>query len=107
MSTDPTRHRGMHPGDGSLFAPERLPILRQAVNELSWLLSRRYAPGAALKLVGDRHLLTARQRLALARSACADAARDRRARNRLPLPAVRTREAIIDGFNILVTLEAA
>ena len=57
---DTRQHRGAHPEDGRLFAPEMLPRLRAAVSELSWLLSRGYPARAALKLVGDRHRLKRR-----------------------------------------------
>jgi hypothetical protein len=39
-----------------------IPILCQAVEELSWLLTRGYPPTSTLKLVGDRYALTERQR---------------------------------------------
>src|SRR5256885_8530001 len=44
----------------------------------SWLLSRGYQPKSALKLVGDRHSLRERQRLAVGRAACSDESRERR-----------------------------
>ena len=47
-----------------MFAPERIDALRTAVSELSWLLGRGYQSKSALKLVGDRHNLRERQRLA-------------------------------------------
>ncbi len=69
---DKRRHRGPHPEDARLFAENQLSSLRQAVGELAWLLTRRYARDSSLKLVGDRHNLTARQRMAVMRSACSD-----------------------------------
>jgi hypothetical protein len=50
---DRRTHRGPHPEDERLFAADGLPILRQAVADLCWLLSRGYAPESSLKLVGD------------------------------------------------------
>jgi len=107
MSPDHRRHRGAHPEDAALFAPHQLPALRLAVSELSWLLQRGYAWRSALKLVGDRHRLTERQRLAVARAACSDEQRRLRAATRLPGPALTGREVSIDGFNLIITLEAA
>ncbi|WP_395741955.1 DUF434 domain-containing protein [Prosthecobacter sp.] len=101
------RHRGKHPADSDLFGPAAAPALRQAVADLSWLLTRGYARNSALKLVGDRHELRERQRLATARAACSDTAREARARHHLPAEALRGRNVWIDGFNLLVTLEAA
>ncbi|HEY8459904.1 MAG TPA: DUF434 domain-containing protein [Blastocatellia bacterium] len=101
------RHRGAHPGDRKLFEPKNHEILRQAVRDLSWLLSRGYAARASLKLVGDRFELKERQRLAVARAACADQQKASRARTLLPLESINGQELLIDGFNIIVTTEAA
>src|SRR5688500_3971235 len=65
--SDSRKHRGPHPEDGRLFATDQLPALREATRDLSWLLSRDYASPSALKLVGDRYQLEARQRIAAAR----------------------------------------
>jgi hypothetical protein len=97
----------MHPEDARLFAPEQWPALRSAVAELSWLLSRGYAEPSALKLVGDRHRLDARQRMAVMRSACTDEALARRASTRVDVGDVRGQAIDIDGYNVLTTVEAA
>src|SRR5690606_7980025 len=104
---DRRRHRGPNPQDAELFAPERLPVLRSAVADLSRLLSRGYPSGAALKLVGDRHALRERQRLAVRRAACSDAARADRARRRVCAEDLAGRPVDVDGFNVLTTVEAA
>jgi hypothetical protein len=79
--------------------------LELAVHDLSWLLTRGYSRDAALVLVGDRYRLTARQRLALGRCACSDQARARRARHRTDTVAGQV--VWVDGFNLVLTLEAA
>jgi hypothetical protein len=107
MSLDNRGHRGAHPADEKLFAGACVPILCQAVRDLSWLLSRGYAVGASLKLVGDRYSLKARQRLAISRAACSDRQREARQRNRLSLAAIKGRSLMIDGFNLIITVEAA
>ena len=104
---DSRQHRGAHPADTRLFAASTLPTLRTAVFELSWLLNRGYSETAALKLVGDRHRLQKRQRLALARAACSDRAARARAEKCLPLKDIRDEELVIDGFNLLISIEAA
>ena len=101
------RHRGTHPGDEELFAPAALPALRLATTDMSWLLSHGYAQTSSLKLVGDRHELTARQRLAVGRAACSDASRGRRGQKQVTAEELAGRDLAIDGFNLLVTLEAA
>ncbi len=104
---DSRRHRGPHPGDQAAFAPTALLPLRAAVAEFSWLLSRGYSAPSAVKLVGDRHSLTARQRTAVQRSACTDEAQERR-RARLVAPEVLAEaDLLLDGWNVLTTVEAA
>lgn len=101
------RHRGAHPADRELFGPEAVPALRLATADLSWLLGHGYARTSALKLVGDRHELRERQRLAVGRAACGDKAREGRQRSRLDADQMRGRTVMVDGFNLLVSLEAA
>jgi hypothetical protein len=100
-------HRGAHPADHRLFAPKSQESLRAAVYDLSWLLSRDYAPSASLKLVGDHYSLRERQRLAVARAACSDQQMAFREQISLPLESIKNRDLLIDGFNILITVEAA
>ncbi len=103
----PARHRGRHPGDEVLFSPARVDDLRAATSDLSWLLERKYSPVAALKLVGDRLTLRERQRKAVLRAACAATAeRDRRER-RVGFAELSGCELAIDGFNVIVAVEAA
>ncbi len=104
---DKRHHRGLAPEDAAAFAPGMLPRLRAAVADLSWLLTRGYAEDSSLKLVGDRHDLTARQRLAVRRCAAADAACEDRRRRELASDALRGRTLFLDGFNVLLTLESA
>ena len=104
---DIRKHRGAHPNDRRLFAGDQLPALRQAVSELSWLLTRNYSIKGALKLVGDRHALTERQRLAVSRAACSDQSKERRHVTRIDVETLRGRDLIIDGFNLIITIEAA
>jgi hypothetical protein len=107
MSPDLRKHRGAHPQDRKLFAAEQLPVLRTAVGELSWLWTRAYSVKGALKLVGDRYTLTDRQRLALSRAACSDQSKERRAQTLISTDDVAGRDLIVDGFNLIITMEAA
>jgi hypothetical protein len=107
LSPDRRRHRGAHPEDARLFAPERSGALRTAVSELSWLLGRGYQSKSALKLVGDRHNLRERQRLAVARAACSDESRAGRLAREADVSEVEGADLIVDGFNLVITLEAA
>jgi hypothetical protein len=107
MSPDSRHHRGAHPADKSLFASEQLPKLQMAVFELSWLLSHAYPIGASLKLAGDRHGLAERQRLAISRAACSDESRKRRESHHFEVKDLKGTEVIVDGFNLIITIEAA
>ncbi|MHC4513928.1 MAG: DUF434 domain-containing protein [Planctomycetota bacterium] len=104
---DLRKHRGPHPEDASLFAPDALLELAAATAELSWLLSRGYADKATLKLVGDRHGLNKRQRVAAWRCACSDQQLADRAGRRLAPAALGGQTVHIDGFNVITTIEAA
>jgi hypothetical protein len=104
---DKREHRGPHPSDAVLFAPDRLASLRKALADFSLLLSKGYADKSALKLVGDRFALTQRQRLAIMRSACSDAQRQSRLSRRVEIDDLGGRPLAIDGYNLLITIEAA
>src|SRR5688572_20917726 len=104
---DKRTHRGAHPEDAELFAPRHHGALRAAVADLSWLLSRAYATPSAVKVVGDRYGLSARQRTAVMRCACPDAALANRRSREVPLADLRGRELLVDGYNVLTTVEVA
>jgi hypothetical protein len=104
---DVRHHRGAHPADAELFAPSTHEGLRTAAGDLSWLLSRGYASTSAVKVVGDRYALNARQRTAVMRCACGDAARASRLARQLSPGALAGRTALLDGYNVLITVEAA
>jgi hypothetical protein len=89
-----------------MFAPDQVPAMRQATEELCWLLSRGYVETSALKLVGDRHGLRARQRQAVSRSACTDEQRGFRRARRTEVHRLRAQAMSIDAFNVLISLEA-
>jgi hypothetical protein len=104
---DSRSHRGADPHDDQAFGADSLPALRAAVSDLSWLLGNGYAIVSALKLVGDRWNLTARQRQAVMRSACSDVARSGRVACEVAASEASGRALVIDGFNVLTTIEAA
>jgi hypothetical protein len=103
---DSRNHRGAHPEDTRDFAPDALPALQTAAAELSFLLARAYAPEAALKLVGDHHQLRARQRKAVLRASCPEAAATLRAAQRVQPENLTGQVVALDGFNCLISVEA-
>ena len=104
---DKRKHRGPHPDDARLFAPKNTGVLRHAVADYSMLLSRGYPPKSSLKLVGDHFALTERQRLAIMRSACSDDQLAGRLAKRLDVGELKGRPIVIDGYNLLITIESA
>ena len=100
-------HRGPDPRDSEAFDAACLPALRAAAADYSWLLSRDYATVSALKLVGDRYRLTERQRVAVRRSACSDQDCAKRLERRSDETSLGGCELVVDGFNVLLTVEVA
>ena len=101
------RHRGANPQDIKCFASEQLEKLRTAVDELSWLLNRGYAMHASSELVGDHYQLTSRQRMAIMRIVCKDEQIIKRQAKCLPVSDLKNQTVVIDGFNLLITIETA
>jgi hypothetical protein len=104
---DKRTHRGPHPADAKLFAPAAIANLKLALADFSMLLTKGYAEKSALKLVGDRFSLTERQRRAIMRSACSDQQLTSRKQRQVELTDLGGRPIVIDGYNVLITVEAA
>lgn len=99
-----TVRRGYEPKDAAEFGPKSLDKLNAAVQELRFLLNRGYDVKSASTFIGNHHLLSERQRLALARITSTDAAlAERRRKELLQAP----EELVLDGFNTMITLEVA
>jgi hypothetical protein len=81
--------------------------LRDAARDLCWLLDHGYASHSATELVGNRHNLTSRQRMAVSRCASSVEAAQHRQQLQLPPAAIRGRELWLDGYNVLTVLESA
>jgi len=104
---DKRSHRGPHPADEKLFAPEATSDLRSALADYSLLLTKGYAEKSALKLVCDKFSLTERQRLAVMRSACSDRQLASRSEHRIEAKNLAGQSVAVDGYNVLITVEAA
>lgn len=104
---DKRKHRGQHPADAKLFGSPMIPILKQAIEDLSWLMSQGYPEKASLKLVGDRFRLKERQREAIIRCACTAEAKKKRQKNKIVAKQLQHQPLAIDGFNLLITIESA
>lgn len=104
---DRRRNRGAHPRDAECFATTELPRLRQAADDLCWLLSRGYPGKTAVGLVGDRYELRDRQRMAIQRATVGEPTRARRARREVAPAELADRSLAVDGYNVLLTVETA
>jgi hypothetical protein len=104
---DKRTHRGPHPDDAKLFAPAAIANLKLALADFSLLLTKGYAGKSTLKLVGDKFSLTERQRLAIMRSACSDQQLVSRRSREVKLADLGGQAIVIDGYNVLITIEAA
>jgi hypothetical protein len=104
---DARSHRGAHSEDAELFSKAAVPNLCHAVDDLRWLFDRGYALISAVKLVGDRYALTARQRTAVTRATCISSAQQARRAKELSVADLTGHTVWIDGYNLLTTIEAA
>jgi len=75
------KHRGHHANDPKFFSDKWIPTLNHAVDDLAFLLTRGYSGQSSLKLVGDRYMLSKRQRKALWRATCSDQSLQHRSRS--------------------------
>jgi hypothetical protein len=105
--SDQRTHRGPHPADLDAFSSRTQPRLAEAIDDLSWLLTRGYAANAATKLVGDRLALIDRQRICLQRCACSDQALASRKSREMAPAEVGRGPLWVDGLNVLTTIESA
>lgn len=100
-------HRGPAAKDNKLFGSSQLAALRAATHDLCWLLDHGYAVRSAAELVGNRHKLLSRQRMAVNRCACSFESMKRRHQRQLPVTQLRGKELWLDGYNVLTLLESA
>jgi len=107
MNTHEQRHRGVHLDEKALFSGEQLLRLHDAVYEFCWLLDRGYARHSVIQLVGDHYQFVKRQRLAISRAACSTSNRELRTTSCLQIEQIKGRQLVIDGFNLIITIETA
>ena len=96
--------RGYVPKDTIEFGPKAIEKLSAAAQELAFLMERGYDTKSASTFVGNHHLLSERQRLALARIvSTSGAVQTRKQKELLQAPD----SLVLDGFNTIITLEVA
>ena len=84
-----------------------LKSLSLAAGELRFLLERGYPRGRSLRLVGDRHALTASEREVLRRGVVSPQATARRRAKLRGIEDLAGQPVGLDGHNVLITLESA
>ena len=96
--------RGYVPKDSVEFGAKAAEKLNAAAQELVFLMDRGYDTKSASTFVGNHHLLSERQRMALARIVSTASAVQRRKRKEL----IQAPDyLVLDGFNTIITLEVA
>jgi len=101
------KHRGHHANDPKFFSDKWIPTLNHAVDDLAFLLTRGYSGQSSLKLVGDRYMLSKRQRKALWRATCSDQSLQHRITHRVSHTDISGQNLAIDGYNQLITIESS
>jgi len=80
--------------------------LQKASEDFRYLLNRAYPRKAALELVGNRYQLTSDQRHLLHRGVFSDVDATSREKKKISPNQIRGCDLVIDGYNILITIEA-
>ena len=88
--------------DSVLKAP-----LHEAAIDFRYLLNRAYPRKISLELVGNRYQLTSDERHLLHRGVFSHDDARKRLRKRVPLQKISGQELAIDGYNVVITIEAA
>jgi hypothetical protein len=80
--------------------------LQKAAGDFRHLLNRGYPRKAALELVGNRYGLISDQRQLLHRGVFSDADSESRQKKKFPVKWIRNKDLVIDGYNVIITIEA-
>lgn len=80
--------------------------LQKAAEDFRYLLNRGYPRKATLELVGNRYALSSDQRHLLHRGVFSDRDAQSRKKKRVSMKALRNKDLAIDGYNVIITLEA-
>jgi hypothetical protein len=98
--------RGFVPSDKIEFNDKNIIRLKQAQEDICFLLNRGYGIDKVIEFVGNHFLLSARQRLSLKRGLSSYEDVKRREEHRL-VGGYEDSTIHIDGLNIIITLEVA
>jgi hypothetical protein len=103
-----TRSRGKEGSDDRLFGdPKMQAKMREAIKDVSYLLSRGFSEKSSVALVGNRYKLNNRQQRAVQGMSEATHKLKKRATSCLLPNQLAAKEVMLDGFNVLIMLESA
>lgn len=105
--TEKITRRGYDPEDDKWFSIEAAIKLSKAMEDFQYLLDRGYKSQPAIDFIGNHYLLSSRQRTAIQRSAAAQVQYEKRKASMLPLECAKEGPVIVDGFNLIISLEVA
>lgn len=80
--------------------------MSRAAEEARYLLDRGYPKDSAVRFVSNHHGLPEEQRYVLARAVLSSRSAGERKAKAVPVQALRGRYVIIDGYNVLITVES-
>lgn len=101
------KNRGKEGKDDKLFGQAFMQRkIKEAVNDMSFLLERGYGESSSCELVGNRYKLSKRQQQAIKGMAAGNTAVKNREEKLLSKENLKNKEIIIDGFNQVILLES-
>lgn len=101
------RNRGKESDDDKIFSNKWLPVLKEAVIDMSYLLTRGFGERSSLQIVGNRYKLNSRQRKAVFRISVSQEDVILRKNKSCIVKDLYKEVVDLDGFNILILLECA
>ncbi|GGG23545.1 hypothetical protein GCM10011344_25370 [Dokdonia pacifica] len=102
-----TRNRGKEGRDDLLFGDPKMQYnIKEAVTDISYLLSRGFSEKSSVQLVGHRYRLNARQQKAVQGMSAATKQVIHRKTTRVFINQLKDQTLVIDAFNILIILES-
>jgi len=105
---DNGRNRGKRSEDDQLFgSEEQRNKLHNALQDMSYLLSRDYSMKSSIEMVGNRYRLVRRQMLALQGMSCSAAEIAIRKQKQIKKEDLKDQTIYIDGFNLLILMESS
>lgn len=102
-----TRNRGKEGRDDLLFGDSKMQLkMKEAVTDVSYLLSRGFSEKSSIQLVGNRYKLNTRQQKAVQGMSAIPSQVTLRKSTNVTMGQLKDQTVIIDGFNIIIILES-